>query len=184
MIYAYKRVSDKKQTMDLQTDSIAKHKCDKVFNEKKSAGKILPERNKMLALLEPGDTVMVWALDRIGRSFREIVNIVYEITEKKVVLVSLKEGINTSTSVGRHFVNLMAIFAEMERERIRDRTIAGLEAAKARGRIGGRPTGLSTDGEKTKAYVKQLYEKGTDSIKDICAKAGISRTTFYKYNSK
>jgi DNA invertase Pin-like site-specific DNA recombinase len=181
MIYGYARVSTEDQKLNLQLDALKNAKCDKIYKEKISAAKERPELEKMIGFLEKGDTVVVWKLDRLGRSLRHLIDLVKSFEEKKVKFVSLQDNINTQTAQGRFIFNLFASLAEFERDIIRERTHAGLNAARARGRKGGRPKGLSLEAQLKAQYAKKLYEDRSLSIEEICKKVGVSRRTLYNY---
>ena len=181
MIYGYARVSTEGQKLNMQLDALKKEGCDKIYKEKISAAKDRPELEKMLSLLDKGDSVVVWKLDRLGRSLRHLIDLVKGFEEKKVKFVSLQDNINTQTAQGRFIFNLFASLAEFERDIIRERTHAGLSAARARGRKGGRPKGLSLEAQLKAQYAKKLYDDRSLSIEDICKKVGVSRRTLYNY---
>ncbi len=143
MIYGYARVGTEDQKLNLQLDALRKAGCSKIFKEKVSAAKERPELEKMTGLLEKRDSVVVWKLDRLGRSLRHLIDLVKSFEEKKVKFISLQDNINTQTAQGRFIFNLFASLAEFERDIIRERTQAGLSAARARGRRGGRPKDLA-----------------------------------------
>lgn len=137
MRIGYARVSTKDQNLDLQLDALTKAGCEKIYREKISgAGKERPELQKMLENIREGDVIVIWKLDRLGRSFRHLVEIVNNLMTKKVGLQSLNNPIDTTTPQERLAFNLFGSLAEFEREVIRERTGAGLEAARARGRQG------------------------------------------------
>ena len=181
MIYGYARVSPEGQNLDLQLDALKKAGCTKIFKEKISAAKERPELDKMMGLLGKGDSVVVWKLDRLGRSLRHLIDLVKSLEEKKVKFISLKDNINTQTAQGRFIFNVFASLAEFERDIIRERTQAGLSVARARGRKGGRPKGLSLEAQLKAQYAKKLYADKSLSIDFICKKVGVSRRTLYNY---
>jgi DNA invertase Pin-like site-specific DNA recombinase len=153
-----------------------------IFKEKLSGkNKTRPQLNKMIEQLRKGDTVVVWKLDRLGRSLKDLIELVSSFREKGVEFVSLKDGIDTGTATGRFTFNIFASLAEFEREIIRERTMAGLEAARARGRKGGRPSGLSKGGLAKATSAKILYQSGEKTVKEIAQGLGISRATCYRY---
>ena len=125
--------------------------------------------------------VVVRKLDRPGRSLRDLIDLVSAFREKGVEIVSLKDGIDTGTATGRFTFNIFASLAEFEREIIRERTMAGLEAARSRGRMGGRPAGLSKEALATAKIAKILYDSGERTVKEIAASLEISRATCYRY---
>jgi DNA invertase Pin-like site-specific DNA recombinase len=118
------------QNLELQTEALQKFGCEKLFQEKQSAVKDHPELDKMLSILRKGDIVVVWKLDRLGRSLRHLVDLMALLKEKEVEFISLNDNIDTTTIQGRLIFNLFASFAEFERELIRERTMAGLKRAK------------------------------------------------------
>ncbi len=138
MILGYARVSTKDQNLNLQIEALKKAGCEKIYQEKISgATKERPELINLIEHLREGDVVMVWKLDRLGRSIKNIIDLVLELNQKKVIIKGLTDGVDTSTPNGRLFLNVMASLAEYERELIRERTNAGLSSARARGRVGG-----------------------------------------------
>jgi DNA invertase Pin-like site-specific DNA recombinase len=181
MIYGYARVSTEDQKLNLQLDALKNANCDKIFKEKISAAKERPELEKMIGLLTKGDCVVVWKLDRLGRSLRHLIDLVKGFEEKEVKFVSIQDNIDTKTAQGRFIFNLFASLAEFERDIIRERTHAGLSAARARGRTGGRPKGLSLEAQLKAQYAKKLYADRSLSIVEICKKVGVSRRTLYNY---
>ena len=137
------------------------------------------ELEKLLNQLRAGDTVVVWKLDRLGRSLRDLIDLVAEFQSRGVDFMSLQDGINTSTSTGRFTFNIFASLAEFEREIIKERTKAGLQAAKARGKVGGRPDGLSQEATEKARSAKILHESGSKTVNEIAKILGISRATCY-----
>ncbi len=135
----------------------------------------------MIDQLRSGDVVVVWKLDRPGRSPRDLIDLISSFREKGVEFVSLKDGIDTATAIGRFTFNIFASLAEFEREIIRGRTMAGLEAARSRGRMGGRPPGLSTEALATAKNAKILYDSGEKAVREIAESLKISRATCYRY---
>ena len=137
----------------------------------------------MLGQLRSGDTVVVWKLYRLGRSLRDLIDLVAEFQRRGVDFVSLQDGINTATSTGRFTFNIFTSLAEFEREIIKESTKAGLEAAKARGRAGGRPAGLTPEAMEKAKSAKILYEAGSKTVEEIAKILSISRATCYRYLS-
>ncbi len=182
MKIGYARVSTPDQKMDLQIDELKKFGCEKIFSEVVTGAKAdRTELNKMLEQARPGDVIVIWKLDRLGRSLKHLVELVGELIEKRVGLKSLHDPIDTSTSQGRLIFNIFASLAEFEREVISERTKAGLAAARARGRIGGRPKGLSDKAKNKAIVVAALYKEGKMSIAEILENQQISRATLYNY---
>lgn len=181
MIYGYARVSTKEQVLDAQIDALKKYGCSKIYTEKKSGkSKDRPELNKLLAVLKTGDSIVVYKLDRLGRSLKDLITITNEWKESNINFVSLKDSIDTSTSIGRFFFNIMSSLAELEREMIVERTQAGLSAARSRGRLGGRPAGLSDESKVKAMGVKKMYDGGA-TLLEIMTKYKITKPTIYKY---
>jgi len=181
MKIGYARVSTKDQNLELQTEALKKAGCTKIFKEKKSAIKERPELEKMLEHLREGDVIVVWKLDRLGRSLRHLIDLVTSFREKGIEFVSLNDSIDTTTAQGRLTFNIFASFAEFEREIIRERTLAGLQAARERGRIGGRKKGLSPEAKKTAFACYQLWKDHTRTVSEILKIVNVSKATFYRY---
>lgn len=178
MIYGYARVSTNDQTTDLQRDALEKAGCDRILTDVASGTKTRrPELNHMLDLLREGDTVVVWKLDRLGRSVRNLVDLMTTFDEKGVQFRSLTESIDTSTPGGTLVFNIFGSLAQFERDLIRERTRAGLKAARARGRKGGRPAKLD---EKQVREVRRLYGSRTVTVDQIAAMMHVGRSTVYR----
>lgn len=182
MKFGYARVSTHDQKYGLQIDALKEAGCNKIFKEKVSGSKTdRVELNKMLEQMRSGDELIVWKLDRLGRSLTHLVLIVQKLLDRGIGLKSLNDPIDTTSSQGRFVFNLFASLAEFEREIIRERTLAGLKSARARGRKGGRKPGLSDYAEKTAIAAEVLYMEKSLSIDEICMKLSISKPTLYKY---
>ena len=179
MLIGYARVSTQDQTPDLQIDALNKAGCEQIFTDTVSGTKARrPGLEDAFSHLRSGDTLVVWRLDRLGRSLRHLIDTVADLQEKGIGFKSLQENIDTTTSGGKLVFHIFGALAEFEREIIRERTQAGLQAARARGKTGGRPKALT----KSKAEMaRQLYADKTHPIDDICQILGISRTTLYRY---
>ena len=178
MKIGYARVSRDEQTLDLQTDALEKAGCERIFTDKASGAKeSRPGLDKALEHLRPGDTLVVWRLDRLGRSLKHLIGLVEDLNAKGVGFASLTESIDTTTSNGKLVFHIFCSLAEFERNVIRERTMAGLAAARVRGRKGGRKQTIT---EKKIAQAAKLAETSTDSVADICKSLGISRSTYYK----
>ena len=182
MIFGYIRVSKDEQNFDLQTDALKKAGCEEIFKEKISgASKNRPEFEKLLSYLRKDDVVVVWRIDRLGRTTLELIKLMVEFREIGVEFRSLTEGIDTTTPMGRVWFMLSAVFAENEREIIRERSKAGLDAARARGKVGGRPKGLSKEAKAKASTAAILYKEGR-SISQIRESLKIgSNSTVYSY---
>ena len=179
----FSKVSTVDRNLDLQIDALKAYGCDEIFEDKLSgiAGK-RPGLEKTLQYVRPGDSLVVWRLDRLGRTMHHLIQIVNELNEQGVSFYSVQENItmDRSSATGQLMFHLFASFAEFERNLIRERTEAGRIAARARGRFGGRPEKL---GEKEQQMIQTLVSKKT-SIKDIAQILKISRTTVYRYLQK
>ena len=176
MLIGYARVSTQEQSPDLQTDALSASGCDRIFVDRMSGARAnRPELAAALSHCRAGDTLVVWKLDRLGRTVRQLVAFVEELADRDIQFRSLSDSIDTGTPAGRFFFHVMAALAEMERGLIQERTRAGLEAAKARGRQGGRPTKLT---EEQITHARLLAE--THSIADVARSFGVSRSTLYR----
>jgi len=182
MKIGYTRVSTRDQNADLQVDALKQAGCERIYQDIASGAKSArPELDKLLGHVRPGDTVVIWKLDRLGRSLKHLVELVGELAGRKVGLQSLNDPIDTTHAQGRLVFNLFASLAEFERELIRERTQAGLSAARARGRVGGRPKGLPATAEATAMAAETLYREGRLSVSAIGEKLHISKSTLYSY---
>lgn len=183
MKLGYIRVSRDKQTTLLQEDALAREQCDRVFTDVMSGTRAdRPEFLRMLDVARHGDLIVVWRLDRLGRSLKQLIATVSVLEERGIELRSLKEAIDTSTPTGKLMFHIIGAMAEFERDVIRERTQAGLEAARARGRRGGRPKASLTMEPRNLARAKALYAAKQNTIAEIMQMTGFkSRTTFYKY---
>lgn len=181
MIIGYARVSTDEQSLELQIQSLKKYAKEKnerllLFTEKESGGKANREELKRaLNTMAEGDTFVVYKLDRLARSTKQLYELHDLFIDKKVEFVSISDHIDTTTAVGKAMFGMLAVFAEFEKSIIQERTKAGLAAARKRGRVGGRPR-IS---DKTKRQVKALYESG-ESATDIAKEYSIGRSTVYK----
>ncbi|OIK14569.1 resolvase [Bacillus sp. MUM 116] len=178
MIYGYARISTQDQKLGLQTDALTQYGCDLIFEEVLSGMRVeRPELDKLMDLVKPGDTVVVWKLDRIGRSVKHLVEIMAYFKENDIHFVSLQDNIDTSTAMGRFVFTIFAGLAEFEREMIVERTKAGLQAAKERGRLGGRPR----KSKKRMETALKMYESREFTVNEICQQLNIGKSTFYRY---
>lgn len=177
MKIGYARASTLDQNLDLQLDALSQVGCENIYQEKISSVKDnRPELENCLKALRQGDVLYIWRLDRFGRSLKELISLVTQIQDMGCELVSLKENIDTSTPTGKLTFHLFASLAEFERELIKERTQAGLVAARARGKNGGRPYKLN---ESEKKMVRKLMSDRNTSVIEIAKKFGISRATVY-----
>jgi DNA invertase Pin-like site-specific DNA recombinase len=182
MLIGYARVSTNEQNLDLQRDALRKAGVSPkhIFTDKITGTKV--ERvglAQALTHLREGDTLVVWRLDRLGRSLSHLIETITNLKEQNIAFQSVTENINTETSTGQLVFHIFGALSEFERNLIRERTIAGLEAARARGRLGGRPKLKETDSKV--AMAKKLYADKTNGINEICKTLHISRATLYRY---
>lgn len=177
-IYGYARVSTADQNLDRQIDMLNKYGVDKIYSEKMTGTrKDRPELQKMLDCLSSGDTVVVESLSRLGRSTKNLIELMEFINYKKVNLVSLKENINTNSPTGKLLFTLISAISQFERDCLAERTKEGLAAARARGRKGGRPQTSKSSLEKA----IKLYNSKEYSLKEIKELTGVSRSTLYRH---
>ncbi len=182
MKIGYARVSTKEQSLDLQVDALKKAGCDSVFREIASGARTArPVLDNVLSRLRTEDILIVWKLDRLGRSLTHLVALTNELLERRIGLISLNDPIDTTTPQGRLVFNIFASLAEFERDLIRERTQAGLQAARARGKRGGRPKGLPKEAEATAIAAETLYREGKLSVQQICERLNIAKSTLYVY---
>jgi DNA invertase Pin-like site-specific DNA recombinase len=177
----YARVSTNGQDLDLQIKELKEASCKSIFTDKVSGAKSeRPGLDDCLKTLRPGDTLLVWRLDRLGRSMQHLVSVITDLKSRGIGFRSLRDGaIDTTTASGELVFNIFAALAQFEAELIRERTRAGLSAARARGRVGGRKP-ISKGDHKVK-MAKKMHEDIGLSIGDICLSLKISRATFYRY---
>lgn len=182
MRVGYARVSTQEQTLDSQTDALEGARCERIFTDKVSGIEAhKPEFERMLSYLRSGDTIVIWKLDRLGRSTRQLIELVEGLGKKGIHLVSLNDPIDTTSPGGLLVFQIFCALAEHERNVIVQRTRAGLESARVRGRNGGRPKGLAVKYQKIAPAVKNLYESGDQSTTQIMSYFQIgSRRTLYK----
>jgi DNA invertase Pin-like site-specific DNA recombinase len=179
MLIGYARISTQDQTLALQQDALEKAGCEKIFTDTVSGTKA--ERKGLteaLSHLRAGDTLVVWRLDRLGRSLRHLIDTITALDERGVGFKSLQENIDTTTSGGKLVFHIFGALAEFEREIIRERTQAGLASARSRGRAGGRPKALTA---KEVQMLRNMVADKSLTVSDICKILGIGKTTFYRY---
>jgi DNA invertase Pin-like site-specific DNA recombinase len=175
----YARVSTDDQILDLQRDALAVAKCDQIYEETasgKSAAR--HELEHALKALRPGDTLVVWRLDRLGRSLPDLVRIVAELEKRQIAFESLTERIDTSSAAGKLIFHVFASLAEFERNLISERTKAGLQASRARGKKGGRKAKLS---DKDIREIRAALRDQEVLVTDVARRYGVSRATLYKH---
>src|SRR3954451_9604326 len=179
MMIGYARVSTTDQTLDLQLDALQKAGCSKIFTDTASGAKA--ERKGLeeaISYVRAGGTVAVWRLDRLGRSLQHLIETISKLDAQNIGFKSLTENIDTTTSGGKLTFHIFGALAEFERNLIRERTSAGLQAARERGRKGGRPKILSSSKIE---MARKLYADKTNAVEDICKTLGISRATLWRY---
>ena len=182
MLVGYARVSTHDQTLTLQRDALQQAGCSRIFTDTASGARAdRPGLEDALGFARPGDTLVVWKLDRLGRSLPHLLETVARLQERGVGFRSLTEQLDTTTSGGTLVFHVFAALAEFERDVIRERTRAGLTAARARGRRGGRPRAAALDDVRKVALARSLYADKTLSITQICTTLRVSRSTLYRY---
>ena len=182
MLIGYARVSTTEQTLDLQRDALDKIGCTKIFTDTASGAKT--ERKGLeeaLAYVRAGDTLVVWRLDRLGRSLQHLIETITSLNNRTIGFKSMQENIDTTTSGGKLIFHMFGALAEFERDIIRERTMAGLAAARARGRLGGRPKAHALNTQKKVTLAQSLYDNKDNTIDEICKTLNISRATLYRY---
>lgn len=177
VIIGYARVSTVDQSLDMQLDSLQEYRCDEIFQEKISGAKDdRPELMQALRMARAGDTFVVYKLDRLARSTKRLIEIADILREKEVEFVSIQDKIDTGTAAGKAMFGMLSVLAEFERDIIRERTMAGLKAARARGRKGGRP---KVNQQKLNQAVA-LYHSKRMTVKEISDATGVSSATLYR----
>jgi DNA invertase Pin-like site-specific DNA recombinase len=177
-LLGYARVSTDDQNLDLQVDALTKAGCYRIFPDKVSGAKTdRPELARLLDQIRPGDTLVVWRLDRLGRSLPHLVSTVNELADRGVKFASLTEGFDTGTPGGELVFHIFAALAQFERRLIQERTRAGLAAARARGRVGGRRRKLT---ELQARMAREMYDSRKHTVADIARTFGVTRPTIYR----
>ena len=181
MLIGYARVSTQDQKLELQRDALKEAKCEHIFEDKASGAKAArPGLTEALAFMRPGDTLVIWKLSRLGRSLKQLIETVQAMQDKGIELKSLNESIDTRTPTGKLLFHIVAAFAQFERDNMIENTKAGLEAARARGKKGGRKPAMDA---KKLALARTLRADPTLPISDICKTLGVSKATFYRYTT-
>jgi len=179
MNIGYARVSTQDQNLDLQNDALKSAGCEKIYTDKMSGAKTdRPGLDEILGFIRKGDTLVVWKLDRLGRSLKHLIQVMNLLEERGIYFKSVQESLDTSTPGGKLIFHVFGALAEFERDIIRERTLAGLAAARARGRKGGRPRKLS---KKQIEMAKNLMKDVSIPIGEICQTLGVSKATLYRY---
>jgi len=179
MLIGYARVSTADQYLCMQEDALKGAGCEDIFKDIVSGAKTArPGLHSAISHLRKGDTLVVWRLDRLGRSLAHLIETVKELNDQGIGFKSLQESIDTTTSGGQLIFHIFGALAQFERELIRERTQAGLKAARVRGRMGGRPVQLNTQEIRK---LKKHYDKGDLSVMEICKLFNITKPTLYRY---
>lgn len=180
-LIGYARVSTQDQELNMQLDALKQIGCVKIFSDKASGAKTArPGLDECLKYLQANDILVVWRLDRLGRSIKHLILLIEQLKQRNIAFKSICEGmIDTTTASGELIFNLFSCLAQFERRLLQDRTNAGLAAARARGRLGGKPPMSNTDVRVLNA--KKMYQDHNMSIRDICKILKISRSSFYRY---
>lgn len=179
MRIGYARVSTQEQNLDRQLDNLRAAGCMKIYQEKMTGTRThRPEYDKMLDALRPGDVLVVDSFSRLSRSTKDLLEVVDRLTAADVQLVSLKENLDTTTATGRMMLTMLSALSQFERDLIAERTADGLKAARARGRVGGRP---KAGNEQTKAAALALYDANTLTNAQIAAQCGVSVATLNRW---
>jgi DNA invertase Pin-like site-specific DNA recombinase len=182
MLIGYARVSTHDQTLALQQDALKQPGCERLFTDTASGAKAdRPGLEEAVGFARSGDILVVWKLDRLGRSLPHLIETVTGLQDRGIGFKSLTEQIDTTTSGGKLIFHVFGALAEFERDVIRERTQAGLTAARARGRRGGHPRASALNDAKKVALAQRMYEDKTNSIDDICKALRVSRSTLYRY---
>lgn len=181
MIYGYARVSTKDQSLELQIDCLKSAGVETIFSEKVSSRKqYRKELDSLLSIVKKGDSIIIWKLDRLGRTLHELIKIVMDLDKRGVDLNSITDNIDTKTPHGKFFFQIVAVFAEYERSMNRERTLAGIKAAREKGRVGGRPKGISEEYQAKAMMAFTLRAQKNKTQKEICAVVGMSRSSYYR----
>jgi len=179
MLIGYARVSTNDQNLDLQVDALRAAGCEQIFTDAISGSKAdRPGLNQALTMLREGDTLVVWQLSRLGRSLKHLIDTVQGLEDRGVGFKSLNEGLDTTTNGGKLVFHIFGALAEFERSLIQERTKAGLESARARGRVGGRPKKLD---DKKVAMARRMLEDPQETIGNVADVLGVSRSTLHRY---
>lgn len=181
MLVGYARVSTQDQNLELQHDALKEAGCERIFEDKMSGAKAArPGLMEAISFMRPGDTLVVWKLSRLGRSLKQLIETVQALQEKSIELKSLNESLDTATATGKLLFHIIAAFAQFERDNMIENTKAGLDAARSRGKKGGRPKKLD---DKKAQLAREWSQDKNRSVTEICDLLKISRATYYNYTS-
>lgn len=180
MVYGYARVSTRQQDLSRQLDLLDRYECNKIYTEKISGVRAnRPELNKLKKRVKENDKIIIESFSRLGRSTKDLIDLIYFFEKKGVKVISIKENFDTQTPQGKLMMTVFQAFSQFERDIIVERTKEGLESARARGNIGGRPR---IDPALIQ-HALHLYQKEGKAVVDICTQTGLKRSTFYRYLS-
>lgn len=179
MKIGYARISTSEQNLGLQLDALSKHSCEKIFTDKLSGRNDNREGLKnALATARSGDSIVVWRLDRAARSLKHLIDIMLDLEKRKISLISITENIDTSTPGGMLVFHIFGAIAQFETDLIRQRTFAGLESARSRGKLGGRPKKIN---EASSEKIFELIKNSSFSAHEIANLLGVSKATIYRH---
>jgi DNA invertase Pin-like site-specific DNA recombinase len=182
MYIGYARVSTEEQNLDMQLSALERAGCEKIYQEKISTTQEKrPVLEELLHFLRKEDTLVVWKLDRLGRSLKDLIQLITQLAEKQIEFKSLQESIDTSSPVGKFIFHIFCALAEFERELTRQRTLEGLRVAREKKKILGRPKGLTKEAQQKSYIAAALYREGKLSIQEIYQQLNITAPTLYKY---
>lgn len=180
MVYGYARVSTRQQDLSRQLDLLDRYECNKIYTKKISGVRAnRPELNKLKKRVKENDKIIIESFSRLGRSTKDLIDLIYFFEKKGVKVISIKENFDTQTPQGKLMMTVFQAFSQFERDIIVERTKEGLESARARGNIGGRPR---IDPALIQ-HALHLYQKEGKAVVDICAQKGLKHSTFYRYLS-
>ena len=182
MKIGYARISTRVQHLDLQIDALKKAGCEKIYKDIISGSlSNRPALDQLLNDVNKNDVIIIWKLDRLGRSLKNLIDLINTLNEKEVGLKSINDPVDTTTAQGRLIFSIFGSLAEFERELIKERTLAGLEAARGKGKIGGRPKGLTKKAQNIALTAEYLYKEEKLSVNEILEQLSIGRATLYRY---
>jgi DNA invertase Pin-like site-specific DNA recombinase len=184
-VHAYARVSTNDQNLDMQYDALSKEGYD-ILHEEKTSGKSKDNRpalQKMLAQLRDGDTVLIYKLDRISRSTKDLLELAEHFKKNNIHFASIHDKIDTNTALGNFFFTVSSAISQLERDQISARTKHGLAAARRKGNLGGRPKGMTKALQMKCNFIYQEYRKGETPVNKICKDHGVSKASFYRYKA-
>lgn len=180
MVIGYARVSTWDQELSAQVDALNKYGCEKIFQEKESSRLELKERDRMLSFVREGDKIVVYKLDRFGRSMREHLELMNDLKEQQIEFISITESIDTTSPIGKFFFHMMAALSEFERDQIRERTKEGLAARRRAGVTLGRPRGIPKAKQDQAKILWKMHQDERLSVNYICEAHNVKKPTYYR----